>query len=234
MPVLEKKDWPKTADGTTDWEALFEDKDQGFMAVVSASENLEQLRTRTEAITRLIFNRERDEAKVQKVMTLVNKVAPQGAGEERLPTMKAGIRQILGKVKEHRIKKAAAYAKKKKKQKTRSKNKIERRGNVVSGLLAGIAAVVTYPFSLLSSKGDKNAVAGNGMSDEKNTDNADQGDDEDSYFQQEAYVDHGGDGNTEWQDNDLYAVKEKPAEEGAFEDLVKTEEDNKYESWDDY
>ena len=163
-------------------------------------------------------------------MFLINKVAPAGAAEERLPAMKVGVRQILGKVKEHRIIKAADFVEKKKKQKKQkrpSTETFERRGNGDFGFLGGVAAVLAYPFSLLSSKGGKKKAARKGKPAKEGPDSSDQGDDDGSYYQQEAYVDDGGDGNTEWEDSDMHAMKEKPAEEGAFEDIKKAKEDNK-------
>ncbi len=54
------------------------------------------------------------------------------------------------------------------------------------------------------------------------------------FYQQAAYVDD-GDGNTEWQDSDMYAMKEGKTRKPSridLEDDVK--DDGKTESWDDY
>jgi hypothetical protein len=55
------------------------------------------------------------------------------------------------------------------------------------------------------------------------------------FYQQAAYVDD-GDGNTEWQDNDMYAMKEgKPGKLTAIDDDIKeNKKGNQLESWDDY
>ncbi|MBT6406360.1 MAG: hypothetical protein HOK06_02045, partial [Rhodospirillaceae bacterium] len=62
----------------------------------------------------------------------------------------------------------------------------------------------------------------------------DDDDDEDVYFQQDAYVDDSG-GPTEWQDNDLHAMKENESEPVFKDDEeVKDDDDDEYDSWDNY
>ncbi len=55
-----------------------------------------------------------------------------------------------------------------------------------------------------------------------------------AYFQQDAYVDMGGDGG-EWEDSDMYAMKEgKKKSRGIHDDDKKSKKKDKQESWDDY
>jgi len=57
-----------------------------------------------------------------------------------------------------------------------------------------------------------------------------------TYFQQDAYVDHGGDG-AEWEDSDMHAMKEgKAGSRGIHDDddNKKAKKQEKVESWDDY
>ncbi len=56
-----------------------------------------------------------------------------------------------------------------------------------------------------------------------------------TYFQQDAYVDHGGDGGA-WEDNDMHAMKEgKTGSRGIHDDDdKKAKKQEKAESWDDY
>lgn len=60
---------------------------------------------------------------------------------------------------------------------------------------------------------------------------------EESYYQQEAYVDDGGEGG-EWEDSDMHAMKEGKSKSGGFyqdeEKSEKKEKKEKQESWDDY
>ncbi|NQU56647.1 MAG: hypothetical protein HQ513_05385 [Rhodospirillales bacterium] len=55
-----------------------------------------------------------------------------------------------------------------------------------------------------------------------------------TYFQQDAYVDSGGDGG-EWEDSDMHAMKEgKGGSKGIFDEEEKAKKKEKAESWDDY
>jgi|GEM_PF-1879879 len=58
---------------------------------------------------------------------------------------------------------------------------------------------------------------------------------EETYFQQDAYV-HDGGGPTEFEDDNLYAMKEgkRRKKKRFFDGGVKVKEEDKYESWDDY
>ncbi|MBL6933473.1 MAG: hypothetical protein ISR45_11030 [Rhodospirillales bacterium] len=53
------------------------------------------------------------------------------------------------------------------------------------------------------------------------------------YFQQAAYVDDGN-GNTEWEDGDMYSMKEGKGTKRRPIDMDKVKEDDKYDSWDNY
>ncbi len=54
------------------------------------------------------------------------------------------------------------------------------------------------------------------------------------FYQQAAYVDDGG-GDTEWQDSDMYDMKEgKSRKRGFFDNEKEIKDDDKYESWDNY
>lgn len=56
---------------------------------------------------------------------------------------------------------------------------------------------------------------------------------EERYFQQEAYIGDGK-GPTEFEDADLYAMKEKEKKLGWIDMDDAEEKEEKYESWDDY
>ncbi|MBT4933821.1 MAG: hypothetical protein HOL66_16235 [Rhodospirillaceae bacterium] len=137
MPIPEKSDWPKTDDGTTDWETLFEDEEAGLIALVLTSTSPEQLKERAVNIIQAIFTRKPDTKIISKVMVYLNKLIPEDADGERLATMKSGVQQMLRKVKDDRIKKAAAYVQKKaaKKKKGNPKKKVNRRGSAVGDFI---------------------------------------------------------------------------------------------------
>lgn len=134
MPIPQKTDWPKTAEGTTDWETLFEDDEAGLVAYVQAASSPQQLKERVEEIIRAIFIRRPDATIITRVMTFMNKLIPEDASPQHLPTMQAAIHKMLMKVKDDRIKKAAAFVAKKARQKNKrqsSKKKPDRRANPI-------------------------------------------------------------------------------------------------------
>ncbi|MBL6941966.1 MAG: hypothetical protein ISR53_07375 [Rhodospirillales bacterium] len=137
MPIPEKSDWPKADDGTTDWESLFEDDETGLITLVQTSSTPEQLKERTVAIIQAIFARKPGTRITDKVMAYLNKLIPEDADPQRLPTMKNGVKQMLRKIKDDRIRKAAAYVKKKalKKKKGKLKKKPNRRSHPVGDFI---------------------------------------------------------------------------------------------------
>jgi hypothetical protein len=130
-PVTDKSGWPKTLDDTTDWEVLFENQTTGFVTKVTATQTPEELKQLSKRIIRAVFGRKRDQAIIKKVTTYLDKLIPESAEAERLPTMKAGVRQMLRKVKEDRIKRAALFVAKKQEKKKKSGKKTNRRANPV-------------------------------------------------------------------------------------------------------
>jgi hypothetical protein len=236
VPIVKKSEWPSTSDGTTDWQVLFDDPETGLQAVVSSCQTPAQLKQQTEAIIRAIFTRHRDLSILGKLTAFLEKLIPEDASEERLPVMQASIRQLLGRIKENRMERAAAYVRKKNKKPKgkKSNKKNNRRPNRLVGFFRRRADAMVFLYGLLSSSGEDEAP-----DQQDREDNLQNEDGEENYFQQEAYVHHGdGDGDTEWQDSDMYDMKEgEAAKPGTFDDLEKEkpdDKDGKYESWDDY
>ncbi len=133
MSIPDKAAWPKTPEGTTDWEVLFEHPNTGLVGLVSATEDPEQLKELAVTIIRTVFNRKRDKPIIAKVDAFLDKLIPPDADEDGFPTMKAGVKQMLRKVKEDRIKKATAFERKSKSKKAQKKTtkKVNRRANPI-------------------------------------------------------------------------------------------------------
>jgi hypothetical protein len=224
MSIPSKSDWPVTTDGTTDWHVLFENEETGLLAIISATTAPAQLKQQTEAIIQTVFTRKRDMSVLAKVTAFLEKLIPEDVSDEHFPVMKASVLQLLGKIKENRIERAASYVEKKAKKgkRKKSKKKNNRRPNRIVGFFRrrADALVFLFDFKNMKKNEEKGSASEHG---------------EDTFFKQDAYVDHGGDGNDEWQDSDMHAMKEgKAAKLGAFDDMEKKKPDNKYESWDDY
>lgn len=112
MHIREESEWPKTPDGATDWEFLFEDKKTGWMTGIEASDTPEQLKQRSQDVIKAVFNRKEDPALVEKISNYLEKIIPDTADHHRLPTMKAGTCQLMRKLKENRIHKAEHFSEK--------------------------------------------------------------------------------------------------------------------------
>jgi len=56
-----KAAWPKTPDGTTDWEVVFEDPQTGFIQLIAQSPSAETLRLTTTVVIDKLFTRRGNE-----------------------------------------------------------------------------------------------------------------------------------------------------------------------------
>jgi len=232
MPLPKKSDWPKTTDGTTDWESLFENPKKGLIAVITATQTPEQLRLQTDAIIHAVFSRKRDQALMANLAAYLDKLIPDNADPQRLPTMQVGVRQVLVKIKGNRIKRAAASVTKKKNKGSRKaaeKNDNRRAGRFWGRCRRCADAFAIFMGLLMPGKAKSAAKTA------KRSNKAAQTSEEEGYFQQEAYVDHGG-GDTEWEDDDMHAMKEgQSSQPSPFDDGHEEQKGgDKYESWDDY
>jgi len=87
---------PPTIDGTTDWEVLFENDEQGLFAIVAATQTPAQLKQITEDIIRALFSRKQDQPVLGKVTAFLEKLIPEDASEDRFPVMQVTVKELLG------------------------------------------------------------------------------------------------------------------------------------------
>ena len=215
MNIPDKSVWPQNADGTTDWEALFENQKTGLIAIVSRTETPAQLKQQSDAIIRLIFSRKRDQSIIDKVMPVIDKLIPDGATNDRLGAMQDNVIKMLRKAKDSRIKRAAVFSEKKSKQGKPKKKNNRRPGRIVGFFRRSLDSLALLSALAVKAVGagktKKSAPIDEGPEEVIEQNKRDDDDDEDVYFQQDAYVDDSG-GPTEWQDNDLHAMKENESE----------------------
>ena len=92
-----------------------------------------------------------------------------------------------------------------------------------AAVLILVIALVLRLFGVGKKKGKKNGK-GKGKKGGKG-----------AFYKQDAYVDHGGDGNTQWQDNDMHATKEgKSRQVTNMDGLIVEEKEDKEDSWENY
>jgi len=106
--------WPTTADGTTDWERVFEDPGDGLITLASRSETPDQLKTMTLIILRQLFKRKKDDHGDDKLAAYVDKTIPDEAPADAIGDLRRDVTRLFRRIKNDRIKLAAAYIEKKK------------------------------------------------------------------------------------------------------------------------
>jgi len=111
--------WPTTADGTTDWERVFEDPSDGLIVLACRSETPDQLKTMTLIILRQLFNRKGDDQGDDKMAAYLDKTIRDAAPTDAMDGLRADVTRLFRRIKDDRIKQAAAYVDKKKAVETR-------------------------------------------------------------------------------------------------------------------
>ncbi|MBF0251910.1 MAG: hypothetical protein HQL35_14910, partial [Alphaproteobacteria bacterium] len=106
--VSDKKSWPQTPDGTTDWEVVFENPDTGFLALVAQSQSVEALRMTATVVIETLFTRRGDEEVVVRLKDALERILAIG-GEADIAMKRTGVTTLLRKIKTERIEKARVY-----------------------------------------------------------------------------------------------------------------------------
>ncbi|HEC14466.1 MAG TPA: hypothetical protein ENI72_01800 [Rhodospirillales bacterium] len=105
--------WPKTPDGTTDWEVVFEDPDKGFISLIIQAQSIASLRSGALVVIQQLFTRRADKAEIELLKNRLDAVTSFGkaavANEDALATAREDIAGLLRGVKEERKQKAAEY-----------------------------------------------------------------------------------------------------------------------------
>lgn len=105
-----KAAWPRTPDGTTDWEYVFEDASSGFIPLISQVQSPEALRMGGTVILEKLFTRKNDVEERTRLIALLNTTID-GGGE--IDALIAKVADIMRGVKDERIEKARVYIERK-------------------------------------------------------------------------------------------------------------------------
>ena len=110
---MSENDWPKTADGVTDWELVFEDEENGLMALVMTAHSTVILKECTIVIIQQLFIREDDSTNIMKYILMLNDIIPDeqenNTNKDWLKSMRSNVVELLRKIKDDRMKKANAF-----------------------------------------------------------------------------------------------------------------------------
>ena len=109
MSEPEKRTWPKTPDGVTDWEAVFEDPETGLIPLIAMARSPAALRKSTIVVVERLFVRKDDPAEIENFMAELTRLMPDDMAMEGLPRIAETVTAILRQIKEDRKQKAAEF-----------------------------------------------------------------------------------------------------------------------------
>ncbi len=105
--------WPKTADGTTDWEVVFEDPDKGFIPLIIQAQSIASLRSGALVVIQQLFTRRADKPEIEQLKNRLDAATSfeeiSVPNEDDLASAREDIAGLLRGIKEERKKKAAEY-----------------------------------------------------------------------------------------------------------------------------
>lgn len=111
-------EWPRTDQGVTDWEFVFEDDQDGFIALVEMAKTPFVMKDCTTVIIQELFTRDDDAMNIMKFIIALNDIIPDdkelSQNTDELAAMRLGISALLRRIKQDRLKKAAIFLQQKK------------------------------------------------------------------------------------------------------------------------
>lgn len=111
MADTPKAAWPRTPDGTTDWEYVFEDASSGFIPLISQVQSPEALQMGATVILEKLFTRKNDEDERTRLIAELHAIIKGGGSIEN---QVAQVARLMREVKDERIEKARVYLERKK------------------------------------------------------------------------------------------------------------------------
>ncbi len=110
---MSENDWPQTAEGTTDWELVFEDEENGLIPLILTAHSTVILKECTTVIIQQLFIREDDSTNIMKFILKLNEVIPDdqeaNTNKDWLKSMRNDVVKLLREIKTDRMKKAEAF-----------------------------------------------------------------------------------------------------------------------------
>lgn len=106
---MNKDSWPKTEDGTIDWEVVFEHPSRGLIPLITHAHGPKALRDGAIAITTMLHRRKTDEDLIKRYRSEIETLIPEGGDAVQLPELAEATIAILRRIKEERVHKAAEF-----------------------------------------------------------------------------------------------------------------------------
>lgn len=110
MTDIAKPAWPAHPNGGTDWEAVFEDPDEGLIPMIGRAQTATALRQCTVLVIKQLHMRKNDPAIVANFIAQLDAMVPDDTPPGRLPKIRKAIAGVLRQIKNDRIAKAAKAA----------------------------------------------------------------------------------------------------------------------------
>jgi hypothetical protein len=107
--ALAKEGWPKTPDGTTDWEAVFEAPDNGLIPLILQGNSPQALRDCAIVTIQMLFSRENDAGDVKRITRDLEDLVQDNTPDHRLRYCMNEITGLLRRIKQERIELAQEY-----------------------------------------------------------------------------------------------------------------------------
>lgn len=104
-----KQTWPKTPDGVTDWEAVFEDSETGLIPLITQAQSSAALTESTIVVIEKLMVRETDPAEIEKFKAELTRLMHDDTAKENLPRITETVAAILRQIKEERKENAAEF-----------------------------------------------------------------------------------------------------------------------------
>ena len=115
MPAEIDSSRPLAPDGTTDWEAVFEDADTGPIPLIVQAHSTESLKACTIAALGMLLVRKNDDATMKRLNQELDRIIAEGGeGAEGLDVSRSAITDMLRRIKDSRKQKATLYVANKK------------------------------------------------------------------------------------------------------------------------
>lgn len=137
-----KAAWPKTPDGTIDWEIVFEDPETGLIPLVARAQSPDTLHASAEVVIQKLFTRKNDADERARLMFLLDETLEKN---DDIVIMRTQITDMLRAVKEERIEKARVYVERK-----RAGASIDRRSGLFWKINKFLSPAVLIPVGTLS------------------------------------------------------------------------------------
>ncbi|MFC1672631.1 hypothetical protein ACFL12_00620 [Pseudomonadota bacterium] len=162
-----KAAWPKTPDGTTDWEVVFEDPTSGFIPLIVQAQSAEALKMSATVIIEKLFTRRNDTDQRELMIARLGELVKEHGAN--MDTTRTVVADLMREIKDERVEKARVYVERK-----RAGASIDRRAGLwwkidrflspkvllpIGGVFVLMLSAIVY-FALQSTLGPSTDVAG--------------------------------------------------------------------------